>query len=84
MKYITKLNDPQKLRFSKYCKVAKELQERLRTPLKKANITIKGSIFNTDFAKHTIENYFNTIKGLQREKTLACTDLGTSKLSSPL
>jgi len=63
MKYITESNNPQKLRSSKYCKVAKELQEGLRTPLKKANATIKRSTFNTDFTKHTIKNYSNTTKG---------------------
>ena len=42
MKYITKSNDPQKSRSSEYCKVAKELQEGLRTLLKKANAIIKG------------------------------------------
>jgi len=48
------------------------LQKGLRTPLKKANITIKGSTFNTDFTEHAIEDYFNTTKDLQREKTSAC------------
>jgi len=64
MKYTTELNDPQKLRSSKYCRVAKELQEGLRTPLKKANATIKGSTFNADFAKQAIEDHSNTTKGL--------------------
>jgi len=62
MKYTTELNDSQKLRSSKYHRVAKELQEGLRTLLKKANATIKGSTFNTDFAEHTIEDYSDTTK----------------------
>jgi len=60
MKYTTELNDPQKSRSSKYCKVAKELQEGLKTFLKKANATIKGSTFNADFAEQAIEDHFTT------------------------
>ena len=64
MKYTTELNDSQKLRSSEYYKVAKELQEGLRTPLKKANAIIKRSIFNADFTKQAIEDYFDTTKNL--------------------
>jgi len=64
MKYITELNDPQKLKSFKYCKVAKELQKGLRIFLKKANAIIKGSTFNADFAEHAIEDYFNITKDL--------------------
>ena len=52
------------MRFSKYYRVAKELQKGLRIFLKKVNTIIKGSIFNIDFAEQAIEDYFNTIKGL--------------------
>jgi len=72
MKYTTKLNDLQKSRSSKYCKVTKELQKGLRTPLKKANATIKGSTFNTDFAEHIIENYSDTTKSSWKGKASAC------------
>jgi len=44
--------------------VTKELQKGLRILLKKANATIKGSTFNTDFTEHVIKNYSNTTKGL--------------------
>ena len=72
MKYITKSNNPQKSRSSKYCKTAKELQEGLKTPLKKANATTKGSTFNVDFAKQAIKDHFNTIKNSWKRKALAC------------
>ena len=52
------------MRSSKYYRVVKELQEGLRIPLKKANATIKGSTFNTDFVEYAIEDYSNTTKGL--------------------
>jgi len=52
------------LRSSKYYRVAKELQEGLRTPLKKANTTIRGSTFNADFVEQAIKDHFNTTKGL--------------------
>ena len=64
MKYTTKLNNPQKLRSSKYYRVVKELQEGLRIPLKKANTTIRGSTFNADFAEQAIKDNSNTTKGL--------------------
>ena len=72
MKYTTELNDPQKLRSSKYCRVAKELQEGLGTPLKKANAIIKGSTFNADFAEHAIKDYSDTTKSLWKGKASAC------------
>ena len=59
------------MRSSKYHRVVKELQEGLRTPLKKANTTIKGSTFNADFTEQATKDYSNTTKGLQREKALA-------------
>jgi len=60
------------LRSSKYRRVAKELQEGLRIPLKKANATIKGSTFNADFVEQAIKNHSDTTKGLRRGKALAC------------
>jgi hypothetical protein len=59
------------LRSSKYHKIAKELQEGLRRPLEKANTTIKGSTFNTDFIKQATMDHSNTTKGLQRGKASA-------------
>jgi hypothetical protein len=73
IKYTTKSNDPQKLRSFKYCKVVKELQEKLRIALKKANATIKGSTFNTDFIEQAIMDHFNTTKSLGKG-TLAHTE----------
>jgi len=70
IKYTTKSNNLQKLRSSKYHKVVKELQEGLRTPLKKANTTIKGSTFNTDFAEQAIKDHSNTTKGSRRGRAL--------------
>ena len=64
MKYTTESNDPQKLKSSKYHRVAKELQEGLRTLSKKANAITNGSTFNADFAKQVIKDHFNTTKGL--------------------
>ena len=64
IKYTTKSNDPQKLRSSEYRRVAKELQEGLIRPSKKANTTIRGSTFNADFAEQAIKDYSNTTKGL--------------------
>ena len=72
MKYTTELNDSQKSRSSEYHRVAKELQEGLKTPLKKANATIKKSIFNADFAEQAIEDHFTT-KSLQKGKASVCT-----------
>jgi hypothetical protein len=60
IKYTTESNNLQKSRSFKYHKVAKELQEGLKIPLKKANTTIKGSIFNTDFTEQAIEDHFTT------------------------
>ena len=59
------------MRSFKYRKVVKELQEGLRTPLKKANATIRGSTFNIDFIEQAIKDYFNTTKGSQKGKILA-------------
>ena len=67
MKYTTESNDPQKLRSSKYCRVAKELQEGLRRPSEKANATTKGSTFNADFAEQATIDHSNTTKGSRRE-----------------
>ena len=49
------------MRSSEYYRVVKELQEGLRIPLKKANTTIRGSTFNTDFTEQAIIDYSNTI-----------------------
>ena len=59
------------MRSSKYRRVAKELQEGLRTPLKKANTTIRGSTFNTDFIEQATKDHSDTTKGSQRGKALA-------------
>ena len=72
MKYTTKSNDPQKSRSSEYRRVAKELQEGLRRPLEKANTTMRGSTFNTDFAEQATMDDSNTTKGSRRGKALVC------------
>ena len=72
VKYTTELNNPQKSRSFKYRRVAKELQEGLRIPLKKANTTIRGSTFNANFAEQAIMDYSNTTKG-PGKGTLVCT-----------
>jgi hypothetical protein len=63
MKYTTESNDPQKSRSSEYRRVAKELQEGLRIPSKKANATTRGSTFNADFAEQATMDHSNTTKG---------------------
>ena len=63
IKYTTESNNPQKSRSSEYRRVAKELQEGLRIPLKKANATIRGSTFNVDFAEQATMDHSNITKG---------------------
>jgi hypothetical protein len=71
MKYTTESNDPQKSRSSEYRRVAKELQEGLRIPSKKANATTRGSTFNSDFAEQAIEDHSDTTKGSRRGQASA-------------
>ena len=71
IKYTTELNNPQKSRSSEYRRVAKELQEGLRIPSKKANTTTRGSTFNADFAEQAIKDDSNTTKGSQRGRASA-------------
>jgi len=63
VKYTTESNDPQKSRSSEYRRVAKELQEGLRIPSKKANATTRGSTFNADFAEQATMDHSDTTKG---------------------
>ena len=71
VKYTTESNDPQKSRSSEYRRVAKELQEGLRTPSKKANATTRGSTFNADFAEQATEDHSDTTKGSRKGKASA-------------